>query len=90
VFGRYFVPILGEIKRLTDQANLSKVRRDAYLSVSDIVWHCFKVFVRAINRKTNYESVLELVDQQINQVNESTLDHISVGLERLCQNLFRN
>ncbi len=90
MFGRYFVPILGEIKRLTDQANLSKVRRDAYLSVSDIVWHCFKVFVRAINRKTNYESVLELVDQQINQVNESTLDHISVGLERLCQNLFRN
>lgn len=80
VFGAYLVPILGEIKNITDQPTISKVRKEAYLSISDIVWHCFKVFARAINRRTNYESVLELVDNQINQVNESTLDHISVGL----------
>lgn len=55
-----------------------------------MIWHCFKVFTKTINKKTNYESVLELIDNQINQVSESTLDHISVGLERLCQNLYKN
>lgn len=58
MFGKYLVPILGEIKRLADEGSLSKVRKDAYSSIGDIVWHCFKVFVRAINKKTNYESVL--------------------------------
>lgn len=90
IFGKYFVPILGEVKNKIDNGNLSKVRKEGYASVSDSIWHCFKVFARAINKRTNYESVLELIDVQINQVNESTLDHISVGLERLCQNLFKN
>ena len=58
VFGKYLVPILGEIKKITDEPSITKIRKEAYLSISDIVWHCFKVFARAINKKTNYESVL--------------------------------
>jgi len=81
---------LGEIKNINSQENISKVRKEAYLSIADMIWHCFKVFTKTINKKTNYESVLELIDNQINQVSESTLDHISVGLERLCQNLYKN
>ena len=55
IFGKYMVPLLGEIRNITETTNnTTKVRKEAYSTIAEIIWKTFKVFCKAINKRTDY------------------------------------
>lgn len=77
----YYYPLMAELKQIiATNKNLAPIRVEAYKSMIDMLWRCFKVFCRKPNIHNTYEPIIEVVKSEVPECSDSTLDHISMAL----------
>lgn len=57
----FYYPLLGELKGVIREGQMSKVREEAYRSLVEMLWRCLKVFCRRPSVNYSYEKIVELI-----------------------------
>ncbi len=85
VFNQYLLPLLQQARIMSTNPSTSKQRKEAYKLIEELLWRCLRPFTKVIDPSVNYEQVFTLIEGELSQVSENTLNQLAIALNHLSE-----